>query len=384
MAIIADLLAELRLDSTAFKAGLAGAATDVAGFSRSTTLGMLAVGAAIVAGMALAIHEVDSIISQQTSKISELAHSAARLGIGAPELEKLRFAANQAGVSAEQLNTQLKFMEKNLGNIGLGLAGNKVGKYFDDMGVSAKQLLALPIQDQFDAIIKGLGNITNQNERVAAATAIFGRGAISVLGLVKVGVKGAEDQFTSLGLGLSGKQIQSVEAYGRSVKLLSAVWEDFKNKLTVAVVPELLNIIKQIEASVKSMGGLGSVAHIVGTAIVDSIKVGVYAFNSMHNAIDLSIIKFEQLEIIMLRVQQISTLGLSNIVGTHSSDKIASAQADIASRTAAVNSRNNPTDIHLQIDAGSGLIAHVVNSNQNQTQIKTTINNTLNGVARGA
>ncbi len=250
MAIITDLIAKLKLDSAQFKAELLTSTENINTFSNKAKLGLLAVAGILTGAVIGGLHELKSTIAESTEKMTALVHSSERLGVGVEALQRLQFASNLAGVSVDQLNTLLKFMEKNLGNIGTGVAGKKLGTYFDEMGISAKALLALPIEEQFNANIKwmlretiyehggqlGFGGIANQDERAAASMAVFGRGGIVALGLVQHGVSAAEKQFDSLGIAVSGKGAESIEQYGEKVKVLDAVWEGFKNQLTAAVV----------------------------------------------------------------------------------------------------------------------------------------------------
>lgn len=395
MAIAADLVTRLTMDTSGLTTGIKTAQSAVSNFSSNAKLGMLAVAAVITGSVISAFHGLSAMIGEQTVKISELVHSAQRLGVGVEGLQALRFAAQRAGLGTDQLNTSLKFLEKNLGNISLGLGGKTASKYLAEIGLSAKDLINLSVDKQFLAISDAIKTIPNPAEQTAIAIALLGRGGAASIGLLKSNLSETLDEFDRLGIGLTTTQAKAVETYGEKTKVLTALWEGFKAQLTVAVVPALTVLVTWIQATITNMGGIGPVVKIVGDLILSTIHGFIYFVNTLMNVADLLIIKFETLAKVLLRVQQISTLGLSNVIGTHSGDKIAELNADIAQRQSNVNSRNggsaygfggaNPQQppIQIQIQAGDGFMAKVANSPENKQVIVNTANDTLNAAARG-
>lgn len=269
MAVITDLIAKLKLDDSQFRAGLSSAQGHVQSFSNSAVTAFKAVASAFAIGYA--IKEVVSGLKEATSNITAMVHSAERLGIGFEALEKLTYAAKLSGVSTEQLNTSLKFMEKNLGNLELGLAGGKLPQYFNEMNIQVGQLLQLPIEKQFLAITSAIDKMPDPLERAAARMAIFGRGGV-VIGSMSGQVEKLSANFEKLGVGLSAEQGESVVSFGKSVLELGAVWEGFSNQLIAVLAGPLKDMIQGFESNIQEMGGMKAAAKAMGDIIIPILK----------------------------------------------------------------------------------------------------------------
>ncbi len=398
MALIADLIAKLKLDSAQFSAGLATATAETEGFASKAKLGLLAVAGVLTGALAGGFYALKNTITEQTAKITELVHTSERLGVGVGPLQELQYAANLAGMSTDQLNTSLKFMEKNIGNVGLGLAGAKVSKYFDDMGISAKALLALPIDQQFLAISAGIKTIKDPAEQVAIAIALLGKSGTVSLGLLKSNVTGTIAEFKALGVELTDNQAKSVEQYGEDVKKLDTLWEGFKNHLTVAIIPKLEELITWIESTIQSMGGMGPVATIVGQDIVQGLQVAFVILQGLKNAVDIVIIAFDALAATALETFRIATLGLADLA-SNIADKQHAFEQDARDRIRSIAGQGpqqqfdprglspagtpQQQQVNVNIQADQGLIATVTNSAQNQAVINQTVNNAIGNAARG-
>jgi len=393
MALIADLVAKLKLDSTQFKAGLIAAAEETSSFASKAKLGLMSVAGILAGAVTGGFFALKSIISESVEKMDDLAHSSERLGIGVEAMQRLGYAAKLAGVSGEQLNTTLKFMEKNIGNIAGGTLGSSaiVGKYFTEMGISMKDIMNLPIEEQFNVIIKGLGNIENQDKRAAAATGIFGRGGLIALSLVKEGVSDAEKQFDSFGTALSGKQVASVHKFGKEIIALNALWGGFKNQLTAAVVPALENLITWIMNSTKSMGGMGAVAKIAAQDIAIGFKGAFIVLKGLENAVNIVIIAFDALAATALQTFRVATLGIADLT-TNIAKTQHGFELDAVNRGRSIlglgpqaqtfsplnsgaksGGSNQQVGVTVKVDAAEGFIARVVHSIENQRQISAQV-----------
>ena len=93
MALLNELVTELKLEATKYKAELATVKAETNSFSDITTKAMLGVGAGFAAAAVsagLLFHALDS----QIDKVEELARSAQKLGISFSSFQSLKFAAH--------------------------------------------------------------------------------------------------------------------------------------------------------------------------------------------------------------------------------------------------------------------------------------------------
>jgi len=347
MAVVADLIAYLKLDSAQFKQELEVAKTNMQSFADTAKVGVVAAAAAITGVLIGAIYELKSAISESTENIRELGHSAERLGIGVEAFQSLKFAAEASGVSADQLNTALKFMEKNLGNVEAGLAQGKLPEYFKDLGLNVSELVQLPIEQQFTRILNAINALPDPLERTASRIAIFGKSG-QVMGSLGKDVGDLQAKFEDLGISLSSDQVNAVDEYAKHVTELTTLWGGFKNQLTVSLIPVLDELITWIENTISSMGGMQTIVDSTKNAIVNFVT-GIYSgWKTLNTEIDLFIIGIEKAIVLFLKFNEITTLGLSRLL-TNIHQDIENLQADINKKEVALvpTGNNTPTNSNL-------------------------------------
>lgn len=386
MANIAELQTKLTIDNKEFKRGLQESANATESFSRKAKLGFAAAGAIIAGGLVAAVSALSSVMSQAEERVSKLVDTSTRLGVGIPQLQRLQYAAQQSGIGIDSINSALGKLSRNIGS---AVSGNKqAAESFARIGLNAQQLVNMGVDQQYIAISEAIKSLKTPAEQAAAAVAIFGRGGLQQLSLLKDNVSGLVDEFKGLGIELTSNQAKSLEAYGDSASKLGTVWEGFKNQLAAALAGPFKHVLDWIIESSIKMGGLGSVAQYVAKAILSTASNLIGFFGAIYRGVQTTIIAVEELLVLLLRLSQIGTLGLSNIdlpfgLG-NAGNKIQSLKQDINTRSANfVGSQQSQQRIQVEIQAASGFVATVVNSPQNKSAIETTVNNQLGSVASG-
>ena len=385
MATITQLQTKLTLDSSQFKRGIEDAHKSVQGFSNKAKLGFAAAAAAIGGGMVLAVSSLSKVMDEAQAKISSVVETSRRLGVGIPELQRLQFAASQNGISTESLNKSLGLLIRNTAAAAQGM-GPAVHA-FERLGINAKDFVNLRADEQYIKISEAIKKIVNPSEQALIAMQLFGRSGIEQLSLLKENVDGTVKAFKGLGIELTDTQAKSLETYGDSVDKLGTVWEGFKNQLAAALAGPLTHIIDWISNSTVEMGGLGTVAQSVAKFVLGAVDGMIAFFGSIYRGIQATIIGAEELLILLLRISQVGTLGLSNlkVAGLGGAgEKIAALKQDINERSGNyINSQNTQQKVQVEIRAASGFVAEVVNSSENTAKINSTVNSTIVEAARG-
>ncbi|XAM00056.1 hypothetical protein OT109_01460 [Phycisphaeraceae bacterium D3-23] len=88
---------------------------------------------------------------------------ARRTGFTVEALSELDFAAQQSGTSLAALQTGIRQLQKNIIDLGRGLATQR--NAFDAMGLTFEQLKDLSPEQQFEAVAAAIGRIEDPTER---------------------------------------------------------------------------------------------------------------------------------------------------------------------------------------------------------------------------
>ncbi len=384
MATIAELQTKLTVDSSEFSRGMANAEKGVQGFSNRAKLGFAAAAAAITGGVVLAVKSLVNVMDEAEKRVSDLVDAASRLGVGVGPLQQLHFAAQQSGISIGSMDSALGKMLKNIG--AAARQGEGANNVFSRLGLSATALAQMGVDKQYLAIAQAIAKLPTASEQAIAAQEAWGKSGIEQLSAVHAGVDEAFKAFDDLGISLTTTQAESLESYGDSVDRMGLVWEGFENQLAAALAGPFQKILEWIMDSVKEMGGLGQVAQSVAGFVLNLANGMVGFFGEIYKGVQATIIAAEELLIILLRISQLGTLGLSNInlpggLGG-AGDKIAALKEDVNKRSASyIGAQNAQQKIQVEIKAASGFVAEVVNSPENTGKINATVIKTFNSAS---
>ena len=138
-----------------------------------------------------------------------------RTGVGAEQLETLKYAAEQSGASFEDLETGLKKMQKTLFD---AAGGSQTAKdALAALGVTSDDLKGLTPDEQFRKLGDALNNISDPTAKAGAAMAVFGKADTGLIPLFSEGAAGIlalQQRAEELGLTFSGKDAQAATAFG--------------------------------------------------------------------------------------------------------------------------------------------------------------------------
>ena len=169
-------------------------------------------------------------IAKFAEQIDDLAKTSRRLGLTVNELQSLQFAAEQTGVSAEQLTTALDRFNRNISETALGTGIAK--RSFEDLGVSVQdqQGNLRDTNDIFNDVADALQGIESPATRTRIAMDLFGRSGADLVNTLSDGsnsINQLRREFDSLTIELDQTTAMAVEAandrFNRLSKSISSV-----------------------------------------------------------------------------------------------------------------------------------------------------------------
>jgi flagellar biosynthesis GTPase FlhF len=243
---------------------------------------------------------------------SDMLDMSQRTGVAVEALSELRYAAEQSGSGAEDLEKGLRTMTRNIIEAARGSASAR--RDLARLGLTVADLTGLSPDQQFELIADRLSRIQNPANRAAIAMEIFGRSGANLLPLLSTGAQGIQElrrEANRLGLTMSTEDAEAAEAFGDA---LSTLWRSLKQVVFMvggALAPTLKQIaewitrvaanlaawidenrkvITIIAAVVAGIVGIGAALMILGpiiSAVGSAIGLVTFAISAATTAVSL-------------------------------------------------------------------------------------------------
>lgn len=270
------LVTELSLDSSKFKSELASAKASVSSFADSAKSLGVGLTAAFAAG-AVAAASLGVALANNAEKLEAVAKNAERLGIATDAFQSLSYAAYLADTSMESVSSAISKMQRSIYAAQQG--NEEMVKSFHALGLSVDAFKGKTPDQQFLLVKDAIAGTTDSTKQLALAQAILGRGATSVMNLLKADIIGLQAEYAQLGVSLSDAQEKAIGSANDSKKTLGVLWEGFANQVTADVAPAFELVVKSIIEVVKETGGIKNAAAGVASSIVSGVATMIEAYD---------------------------------------------------------------------------------------------------------
>jgi hypothetical protein len=210
----------------------------------------------------------------------DMAKMSARTGVAVEALSELRYAAQQSGAGAEDLERGLRTMNRNVVEAARGSV--QARRNLSRLGLTIADLTGLSPDQQFELIADRLSRIQNPANRATIAMEIFGRTGANLLPLLSSGaegIRGLRREANSLGLTMSTEDAQAAEKFSDA---MSTLWRSLKQvafMVGAALAPTLKQIAEWITRVAANLAGWidenREVITVIGAVIAGIVGVGV-------------------------------------------------------------------------------------------------------------
>jgi hypothetical protein len=227
----------------------------------------LGVGAAIggaVAGIKSVIESFD-----------QLSKDAQKVGIAAEDLQRLRFAADMAGVGADELNTAIAKLSVNMGM--LGVKGNEVGDALAKIGVKSGDTTSEALEKIADQFAK----MPDLMARTALAIKIFGKAGADMIPLLSGGAEAFREltkEADKFGGVISQGVLNSAENFNDNLSRLERTAHGAGAQLTAGMLPALQTISQAFVDATTTGDGFVSTGAKLGEMLLNitgiALKLG--------------------------------------------------------------------------------------------------------------
>lgn len=203
-------------------------------------LGSLAAGATVAV--------IGREFGQVAQQIDRIAKTAAKLGITTEALAGLHVAAERTGLSADKMSVALQRFTRRVSEASRGTGAAKDA--LKRLGLDARQLLRLPLEQQMGKVADALQQVRDQSEKVSIAFQLFdseGVGLVNTLSAGSAGLKRFQEEAEKLGRTFSGEEAAKVEAMNDALGRLSDLLGGLKQGIVIKLGPKVLDFLEGLE-----------------------------------------------------------------------------------------------------------------------------------------
>lgn len=192
--------------------------------------------AAIVGTAAAAAIAV--VTKKSFESIDALAKFSDRVGIATESLASLRLAGELTGVANNQLDLGLQRMTRRVAEAAQGM-GEAQGA-LRELGLDAKQVASLPVDEQFKVIAEQMANVETQSDRVRLAFKLFDSEGVALVNTLRLGAEGLdaiEQEAIAMGVAVNRVDAAKIEQANDAVLRAKSAIEGLANTFAIALAP---------------------------------------------------------------------------------------------------------------------------------------------------
>jgi hypothetical protein len=237
--------------------------------------------AAIVTLGVMAIGKIKSFAEEFANTGDEIAKTSSRLGMTSVELQRLRYAMGQQGVSSETLTQSFETLNKNLGLLqtGQGALFSKLKKNNPEMLNQIRNTKSN--SEAFSLLMDAMDKTTDATEKAALSTIAFGGAGQMMILASKGGSKTINDlgnKMEKFGV-ISNEDAMKAEALNDSIDNLNKAFGGLVNQGYVPVLQKMEPLITKmadyISENKKFIAlGIEKVIDVISKAF-DILKIGM-------------------------------------------------------------------------------------------------------------
>lgn len=227
--------------------------------ARLGAIGDLVKGALEFGGVTLTLAGVAEAVSNVVDRGESLSKVAARLGDTVESMSQLQYAAQAMDIPFQTLTDSLDRFEKGLSQASDG--SGKARQALSDLGIDAKKLSALPLDQQLNVIADRIAALPSPTQQTAFAMRLFSDAGADLVPILSKGAAGIDDlrrRSDELGNTLGGDAAAQLKAAKDAMTDLTVASRGLWTELVTDVAPAITAIesaITKLLVSSKNLFG---------------------------------------------------------------------------------------------------------------------------------
>lgn len=172
-------------------------------------------------------------------------------GVAVQSLSALKYAADQTSVPLETMTTGIKKLQLSQND----LKGFK--KNLDDIGLTSREILNIPIEEQFFKIGNAISKLPDPTDRTIASMQFFGKTGTDLLPIFGEGATTLEEwtsKAKNMGLILDTKTIDSALRADQAFDDFDATIKGVVNTASIQFLPIVTDMVEGLQPMIKAVG----------------------------------------------------------------------------------------------------------------------------------
>jgi len=212
-------------------------------------------GAAVAAGLALAVTASVRLAQSVGKSGDEIAKMSRRTGLATEALSQLAFAAEQSGTDVQTLENGFRRLQRNVSDAEAGLTTSI--RAFERLNIEWKTSdgRLRELDDLLPEIADGMNQLETDTERAATAQELFGRAGTALIPLLAEGSKGIADlriEADALGRTWSGPAAKAAEDFVDAQNRMKSSLTGVKNLIGQELMPIFTDIADRVSTWVST------------------------------------------------------------------------------------------------------------------------------------
>lgn len=202
------------------------------------------------------IRNTISAFNETRGMIEDTKHLADSIGATTEEIQAIRRAAEEAEIPIDTLHKNIRVMTRSIGLASMG-TGPAVAA-LATMGLSASELINLPLTEQLDMIAKSMSGIRTQSQKAAIAQSIFGKTGLDMLPFLMEAAPKIKELYTEMqetGELFTSEEAAIVDNMGDTLSRTLNIVQALKNQFVIGIAPIVENIARYFRDWFVQLGG---------------------------------------------------------------------------------------------------------------------------------
>lgn len=240
-----NILVDIATRTANFEAGMQRAEKRLEAFTAGAT--KLARTAGTLTGVTLGFDALRRSVGAAIERGDELQRLAERMDTTAKSLSQLEYVAKQSDIQFDTLASSLDTFTKNVGMASVGTG--KAQKALKELGIDAKELYRLGLDEQLDLVADAIARIDNSTRQGTLTSQLFGDAdMLSALKDGSAGIRALREESDRTGFSLENELAKKLALADDAMKRLDSSSQALTTTLTGWLAPALVRVVDGMNA----------------------------------------------------------------------------------------------------------------------------------------
>ena len=218
---------------------------------------------------AFAVDQAADFISQMTDLGTSTLRTAAELGVSTTQAQQLGFIAKETGGDANSLALAMERLQLNLQHAQSSTSLQALA--LKSLGLSAKDLIALPLNTQLDRIADSFAKFADGPNKTAIALELFGRSGADMIPILDRGSAGMDKLRKSAedaGIIVSRDTVTALDSAGTASTTLRASITSLGEAIVAQFSPSIIKAENDLATFTGDLSALIQTSHLGEAAMI--------------------------------------------------------------------------------------------------------------------